>query len=128
MLCLLYQAVSPLQTKKNDSGQEDTTYRDLNKNGQKDIYEDPAQPIDKRIEDLLSQMNIEEKAGLMFNAISGIDFGEGMERVDSLISQVHINHLDMPGRATAKEILEYSNLIQKKAEDTRFGHSRYLLF
>ena len=34
---------------------------DLNKNGRKDIYEDPSQPIEKRIEDLLSQMNVEEK-------------------------------------------------------------------
>src|SRR5438477_8431256 len=34
---------------------------DLNKNGKKDIYEDPTQPIEKRIADLLSQMTIEEK-------------------------------------------------------------------
>lgn len=34
---------------------------DFNKNGQKDLYEDPAQSIEKRIEDLLSQMTIEEK-------------------------------------------------------------------
>ncbi|MBQ6290917.1 MAG: glycoside hydrolase family 3 C-terminal domain-containing protein [Bacteroidales bacterium] len=34
---------------------------DLNKNGVKDIYEDPAQPIEKRVEDLLSQMTVEEK-------------------------------------------------------------------
>lgn len=34
---------------------------DFNKNGKKDIYEDPTQPIDKRIEDLLSQMTLEEK-------------------------------------------------------------------
>jgi beta-glucosidase len=34
---------------------------DLNKNGRKDIYEDPGQPVDKRIEDLLSQMTMAEK-------------------------------------------------------------------
>ena len=34
---------------------------DFNKNGIKDIYEDPAQPIEKRIADLLSQMTVEEK-------------------------------------------------------------------
>lgn len=99
----------------------ENTFRDLNKNGQKDVYEDTTAPINDRIEDLLSQMNVEEKAGLMFNAISGIDFGEGIERVDSLISKVHINHLDMPGMATAKEIQEYSNKVQKIAEDTRLG-------
>ncbi|MBV4202944.1 glycoside hydrolase family 3 C-terminal domain-containing protein [Bacteroides salyersiae] len=35
---------------------------DFNKNGKKDIYEDPTQPIEKRVEDLLSQMTIEEKS------------------------------------------------------------------
>jgi beta-glucosidase len=34
---------------------------DLNKNGKKDIYEDPAQPVEKRLDDLLSRMTIEEK-------------------------------------------------------------------
>ncbi len=35
---------------------------DFNKNGVKDIYEDPTQSIDNRVEDLISQMTIEEKA------------------------------------------------------------------
>lgn len=34
---------------------------DFNKNGKMDIYENPSAPIDDRIEDLLSQMNLEEK-------------------------------------------------------------------
>ena len=34
---------------------------DFNKNGIKDIFEDPAQPIDKRVANLLSQMNLDEK-------------------------------------------------------------------
>lgn len=34
---------------------------DFNKNGKKDIFEDPAQPIEKRINDLLSQMTVDEK-------------------------------------------------------------------
>lgn len=34
---------------------------DFNKNGKKDIYEDPTQTIDARIADLLSQMTVEEK-------------------------------------------------------------------
>ena len=32
-----------------------STVRDLNKNGRLDIYEDPSQPVDARVEDLLSQ-------------------------------------------------------------------------
>lgn len=34
---------------------------DFNKNGIKDVYEDSSAPIDARIEDLLSQMTLEEK-------------------------------------------------------------------
>jgi beta-glucosidase len=111
LLCCACQSTQP----------EASSFRDLNKNGEKDIYEDSSQTTENRVEDLLSQMTVEEKAGLMFNAISGIDFGEGIERVDSFISQVHINHLDNPGRATAKEVMEYSNTVQKIAEGTRLG-------
>src|SRR3989442_2056531 len=34
---------------------------DLNKNGRMDVYENPLAPIDRRVEDLLSQMTLEEK-------------------------------------------------------------------
>ncbi|MBN2521296.1 MAG: hypothetical protein JXB17_12360, partial [Bacteroidales bacterium] len=34
---------------------------DFNKNGEKDVYEDSTRSIEERIEDLLSQMSIEEK-------------------------------------------------------------------
>jgi len=47
--------------KKDTKSMYKNGWIDLNKNGVKDIYEDPAQPIDKRIADLLSQMTVEEK-------------------------------------------------------------------
>src|SRR6476646_8965744 len=34
---------------------------DFNKNGKMDVFEDPHQPIEKRVQDLLSQMNVDEK-------------------------------------------------------------------
>ncbi len=48
------------------SKQQNIVYRDLNKNGEMDLYEDKNQPIESRIDDLLSQMTLEEKAGTMF--------------------------------------------------------------
>ena len=42
------------------------SFRDLNKNGKLDVYEDSKQPIEARINDLLKQMTLEEKAGMMF--------------------------------------------------------------
>jgi len=38
---------------------------DLNKNGKMDPYEDPSLPIEKRIDDLISRMNIKEKTAQM---------------------------------------------------------------
>ena len=113
LICLLLIAC------KTDS--VETKFRDLNKNGKMDVYEDSSQPIDKRIDNLITQMTTEEKAGLMFNAISGMEFGEGLQRVDSFISQVYISHLDMPGQATAKAVMEHNNTVQKIAEKTRLG-------
>src|SRR5258708_36957401 len=34
---------------------------DFNKNGVKDVFEDPAQPVERRIADLLGSMTLEEK-------------------------------------------------------------------
>lgn len=36
---------------------------DLNKNGTKDVYEDPSQPIVRRVADLMSRMTLDEKIG-----------------------------------------------------------------
>lgn len=38
------------------------TWIDFNKNGRKDRFEDPTQPVPERVKDLLSQMSIEEKS------------------------------------------------------------------
>ena len=40
---------------------EPASWIDFNKNGKKDIYEDAAQSIERRIDDLLAQMNVDEK-------------------------------------------------------------------
>ena len=44
------------------------TFKDLNRNGVLDKYEDWRLPIDQRVADLVSKMTMEEKAGLMFHA------------------------------------------------------------
>lgn len=40
-------------------------FKDLNKNGELDIYEDWRQPVDERAKNLVSQMSVEQMAGLM---------------------------------------------------------------
>jgi beta-glucosidase len=44
------------------------TFKDLNRNGKLDPYEDWRLPVERRVADLLSRMTLEEKAGLMFHA------------------------------------------------------------
>lgn len=56
-ICLLVSCLSLAQKKSiYQKG-----WIDFNKNGQKDIFEDPEAEIDARVEDLLSQMNVDEK-------------------------------------------------------------------
>jgi beta-glucosidase len=53
---------------------------DLDKNGKKDVYEDPAQPVPKRVADLLKRMTLAEKIGqlqqLDRNTNSPADFSD----------------------------------------------------
>ena len=52
-------------TQSNAQIDKSTIYKDgwidFNKNGKKDIFEDPSQPVEKRVADLLSQMTLDEK-------------------------------------------------------------------
>jgi beta-glucosidase len=47
------------------SAQQKNIYKkgwiDFNKNGKKDVFEDPAEPVEKRVANLLSKMTLEEK-------------------------------------------------------------------
>lgn len=109
-------------------------YRDLNKNGKMDVYEDALQPIDSRIDDLLKQMTLEEKAGMMFingarinddGSIEDKPSGEGVfsfaPNALNLMKEKKMNHFNLwavPGiKATAK----WYNLMQKAAEGERLG-------
>ena len=60
-LCMMLGAciALPLQAQKRSIYHEG--WIDFNKNGVKDVYEDASQPLEKRVQDLLSQMNVEEK-------------------------------------------------------------------
>ncbi len=43
-------------------------WMDLNKNGKMDVYENPAQPLPKRVADLLVRMTLDEKIGQLWQA------------------------------------------------------------
>jgi beta-glucosidase len=111
-----------------------SAFRDLNKNGKKDIYEDKTQPVEKRVEDLLRQMTLEEKAGSMFingsriNEDGSLDeqpAGTGMfaflPQATKLISEKKMNHLNVWVAPRTKAFATWYNNVQKFAEQTRLG-------
>jgi len=113
---------------KDDGG---FAYRDLNKNGKLDIYEDPRQPIEARVDDLLSQMTLEEKAGTLFingavvNEDGSIDEkagapGFGRIAKTQMIEQ-WMNHFNLWQIPNAKAVAAWYNNLQKFAETTRLG-------
>jgi len=48
--------------------QDGLKFRDLNKNGSLDPYEDWRLPVEQRVADLVSRMTLEEKTGLMIHS------------------------------------------------------------
>jgi beta-glucosidase len=110
--------------------QEGITFRDLNKNGRLDIYEDPRRPIDERVEDLLQQMTLEEKVGLMFHNVIpvGMD-GElfhGRHWTSEYsttrnILDLKMNHFNVHGLPEPRLAAAWYNKLQKLAERTRLG-------
>jgi beta-glucosidase len=108
----------------------DLTFRDLNKNGKLDPYEDPRRPIDERVEDLLAQMTLEEKAGLMFHMIAGVNPdgsleppSEGFMRtlIAELVTARLMNHFNVHALPEPRLAATWYNRLQELAEGTRLG-------
>ena len=105
-------------------------HRDLNGNGRLDPYEDPAQPLEARVADLLSQMTLEEKAGLMFHPPilmnadgtlleGGDEFVRG--NTEELVAGRGLNHFNIYFAPEPRLQAEWQNRMQRLAESTRLG-------
>ncbi len=111
--------------------EEDFVFRDLNKNGKLDVYEDPRRPIEARVEDLLSQMTLEEKAGLLFingtaiNADGSIEEKPGTADPGGVavnqIDRQKINHFNLWQIPGAQVVAGWYNRLQQFAEHSRLG-------
>ena len=110
-------------------------FRDLNKNGSLDIYEDSRRSISERVDDLVSQMTVAEKAGTMFITIIAVgDDGSLKERpslkdLASLVSPINsemvigklMNHFNITATPKPEKLALWNNNIQQLAERTRLG-------
>jgi beta-glucosidase len=106
-------------------------FRDLNRNGSLDPYEDYRIAAADRVEDLLSQMTLEEKVGQMFHPPVLIEpdplfrvFLEAMNAgtsIEELISRKSLTHFNFYGGASPENIAKRLNELQQIAERTRLG-------
>jgi beta-glucosidase len=107
-------------------------FRDLNKNGKLDVYEDSRQNVEARVNDILSQMTIEEKVGMMWHPPIGVGAeGEVLGKPDpsalnmasawNIIATRKLNHFNLFMIPDAKNLAKWYNNIQEIAEQTRLG-------
>lgn len=115
-------------------------FKDLNKNKRLDIYEDWRQPLDKRIGDLLSQMTLEEKVGMLL--INTLNAGEKGKMTDGAVDLIENQKMTRfvfrnivkndpvstgPGNGFAGtqispyEAAQFMNAVQELSESTRLG-------
>jgi len=118
----------------------DVKFRDLNKNGTLDVYEDKNASIEDRVNDLVAQMTLEEKAGTMFITMIGMTpEGEPLDKPlfsknqldlmmvlfmpagsDMLVNQ-KMNSFNIIHSYEADILAKYNNNVQLIGERTRLG-------
>jgi len=116
------------------------SFKDLNKNGQLDIYEDNRNSIEARVEDLLAQMTLEEKAGTMFITMIGMTQKGGhldlpplsfdplnllfytiLSTNAEMLVDKKMNHFNIINSYPPDVLARFNNLLQEKAERSRLG-------
>ncbi|WP_245862133.1 glycoside hydrolase family 3 protein [Georgenia soli] len=124
-------------------------FKDLNDNGKLDPYEDWRKPVDERVEDLVGQMTLDEKAGLMLidtlnascDPATG-EFGTLPAVADDYIDNQHMHRFIFRNvvdsgergacetggggfstnvRVTPGEAAAFMNKVQARSEATRLG-------
>lgn len=112
------------------TSEEGVEYRDLNRNGRMDPFEDPRLDVESRVEDLLGRLSLEEKVGLMFQTV--IEAGEDGSVLEhpgkiskSPTSMVclskHLTHFNVHGLEDARMAARWHNNLQAIAEGTPHG-------
>lgn len=107
-----------------------TRFRDLNKNGVLDPYEDSRRSVDDRVENLLSLMTVREQVGLMFHPMIGVPRSGRLSEVPSLLTRagatelvaVHqLTHFNILQARPPEVLARWYNSLQLVAERTRLG-------
>src|SRR6185503_14193596 len=106
------------------------SFRDLNRNGVVDPYEDWRLSPARRARDLVGRMTIEEKAGMMMHGtarsvgalgVAGVGGEYDTAAVGKLIRDARVNHFITRLGGDPKILAEQNNRLQEVAERTRLG-------
>ncbi|GAA3870649.1 glycoside hydrolase family 3 protein [Tessaracoccus defluvii] len=107
-----------------------TLYRDLNRNGVMDPYEDPRLTPEERVEDLVGRLSLAEKVGLMFHTVIEMDQdGDLLERPGNIsksptshvVLSKLMNHFNVHGITDGATAARWVNRLQRLAEQTPHG-------
>ncbi|MCZ9883453.1 glycoside hydrolase family 3 protein [Arthrobacter sp. B2a2-09] len=108
----------------------DTTAK-LSSNDVDTSFRDASVPVEERVERLLRQMTLEEKAGLFFQTmitigedgeLAGADPMFGLPSTQEYVLGKQMTHFNVLGAApTARQMAEWHNRLQELAASTRLG-------
>jgi len=105
-------------------------YRDLNRNGVMDPFEDARLAPEERTADLLGRLSLEEKVGLLFQTV--IEAGPGgtvletpgrisKSPTSTVVLGKRINHFNVHHLASARDAANWNNALQELAEQAPHG-------
>jgi beta-glucosidase len=109
---------------------EGLSFKDLNKNGKLDPYEDWRLPAEARTADLVERMSLEDLAGLMVHgtlpstgALATLGAGQeyDLAKVRRFIEEDHVNTFITRLNGSAEAFAKQNNEVQAIAEASRWG-------
>ena len=110
--------------------QDGLRFKDLNKNGTLDAYEDSRLTPERRARDLVARMTLEEKAGVMMHGTArtggptgGVGLGQAYDTAANraLIDSVKVNSMITRLASDPATLAAQHNALQRIAENTRLG-------
>lgn len=85
-------------------------------------YKNPLLCVDERVDDLLSRMSLEEKAGQMYHARTSLVNDTFDEKIKDHVSEKYITHYVFSGGVNdARIVAEWQNELQKFAMENGLG-------